>query len=179
MGLSWNNVQTQPGLAFAAQFVGLSSSRYDDCIAILNSPTFNADQYVQATVSRVPGYRNPIDKHEIELLLRFQITPNGARGYEILWGQDGEIYVVRWNGPLGSYTALGSIPDAPANMAVNGDVLRAEIVGSVIRVYRNAILVLSVTDTTYTTGQPGMGFWPTAGSTLSSYGWKNYLAGSL
>jgi hypothetical protein len=179
VGLSWNNVQTVPGKAYAAQFVGLSSSRYDDCLAHLNT-SFTANQYAQGTVSRVSGYRNPIDKHEIELLLRFQLTANSARGYEVLWGQDGEIYVVRWNGPLGSYTALANIPDAPGNKAVDGDVLRAEMIGSVIRVYRNGALVLTApADSTYTTGQPGIGFWPTAGSTLSSYGWKNFQAGSL
>lgn len=178
-GLSWNNVRTDSGKAYASQFVGLSGSRYDDCLAHLNT-SFAANQYAQGTVSRVSGYRNRSDKHEIELLLRFQITANSARGYEVLWGQDGEIYVVRWNGPLGSYTALSSIPNSPANMAVDGDVLRAEIVGSVIRVYRNGTLVLtSGADSTHTTGQPGIGFWPTAGSTLASYGWKSFQAGNL
>ncbi len=140
---------------------------------------FTANQFAQGTVSRVAGYRNPSDKHEIELLLRFQITPNGARGYEILWGQDGEIWIVRWNGPLGNYTALNGLPDSASNMAVDGDVLRAEIIGNAIRVYRNGALVLTASDSTYSNGQPGMGFWPTAGSTLASYGWKTYTAGSL
>ena len=178
VGLNWNNVQTVPGKAYAANFVS-ASSRYSDPIACLTT-SFTANQYAQGTVFRVPGYRNPIDKHEVELLLRFQITPNSARGYEVLWGQDGEIWVVRWNGPIGSYSALGGISNSPANMAVDGDVLRAEIIGSVIRVYRNGSLVFTApADSTFSTGQPGMGFWPTAGSTLSSYGWKNYQAGSL
>ncbi len=178
VGLKWNNVQTVPGTAYAAGFVGLGASRYDDCIAHLNT-AFTANQYAEGTVARVPGYRNASDKHEIELLLRFQITANSARGYEVLWGQDGEIWVVRWNGPLGDYKALRGIPDSGPNMAVDGDVLRAEIVGNVIRVYRNGRLVLTASDSTYTSGQPGMGFWPLPGSTLASYGWKDYTAGSL
>ena len=157
VGLSWNNVQTIPGRAFAAAFVG-GASRYDDPIAHLNT-SFAANQFAQGTVYRVPGYRNASDKHEIELLLRFQITANSARGYEVLWGQDGEIVVVRWNGPLGSYTVLGGIPDSPSNMAVDGDVLRVEIIGSVVRVYRNGSLVVTgASDSTFTNGQPGHWF---------------------
>ena len=179
VGQSWNNVQTAPGKAYAAQIVGLSGSRYDDDIAVLNT-AFTSNQFAQGTVSRVPGYRNAVDKHEIELLLRFQITANSARGYEVLWGQDGEIYVVRWNGPLGNYTALAGIPDSAATKAVDGDVLRAEIIGSVVKVYRNGTLMLTApADSTYSTGQPGIGFWPTSGSILENYCWKNFQAGSL
>jgi hypothetical protein len=42
--------------------------------------------------------------------------------------------------------------------ASDGDVLRAEITGDTIRVYKNGSLVASVSDSTYATGQPGMGF---------------------
>ena len=114
-------------------------------------------------------------------VLRFRITANNARGYEVLWGQDGEVYVVRWNGPLGNYTALGGIPDPGPGRAVEGDVLRAEIIGNMIRVYKNGSLILTASDpnSTFTDGQPGIGFWPTSGSTLASYGWKNFQAGSL
>lgn len=177
VGLNWNNVQTVPGRAFAADFVGVPS-RYNDPIAHLNT-SFTGNQYAQGTVYRVPGYRNLIDKHEIELLLRFQITASSARGYEILWGQDGEIFVVRWNGPLGNYTPLNGIPDSPSRVAVDGDVLRAEITGNVIKVFRNGVLMVTATDSTFSTGQPGIGFWPTAGSSLASYGWKSFQAGSL
>lgn len=181
VGLKWNDVQTANGKAYAANFIG-GSSRYNDPVAHLKTSfmTFAADQYAEATVSRVSGYKNPTDKHEIELLLRFEITANSARGYEVLWGQDGEIYVVRWNGPLGSYKALGGLPDPGPGPAVDGDVLRAEILGNVIKVYLNGSLLFTApADSTFSSGQPGIGFWPTAGSTLSSYGWKNFEAGNL
>ena len=175
VGIDWNNVQSVPGKAYAADFTGLPS-RYSDPIAHLNT-SFTANQYAQGTVSRVPGYRNTNDLHEIELLLRFQITANNARGYEVLWGQDGQMAIVRWNGPLGSYTPL--VDNLQIGAAVDGDVLRVEIIGNVIRAYRNGALVATATDSSYSTGQPGMGFWPTPGSTLQSYGWKRFEAGSL
>ena len=182
-GLSWSNVQTASGNAFGARLVDSNGvGRYSDPIAHLSASfiAFNANQYAQATVHRVPGYENARDGHEIELLLRFEITANNARGYEVLWADHGPIVLVRWNGPGGNYTELAST-DASYPPAVDGDVLRAEI-GSDnrVRVYRNGILALTgPADSTFSTGQPGIGFWPTPGSTLSSYGWKDFRAGSL
>jgi hypothetical protein len=179
VGLDWNNVRTIPGKAYPAEFVGTGDNRYADDIAHLNT-SFTANQYAQATAFRVPGYMNSPDKHEIELLLRFKITAHSARGYEVLWGQDGGICVVRWNGPLASYSLLGNCTGAsPSMVAVTGDVLRAEITGSVIKVFKNGSLVISVSDSTYTDGQPGIGFWPPPGATLDAYAWQSFQAGSL
>jgi hypothetical protein len=178
VGLDWHDVQTIPGEAFASALSGVTN-RYDDSVAHLNT-SFAANQYVQGTVRRVAGYSNPTDKHEIELLLRFKITAHSARGYEVLWGQDGGICVVRWNGPLADYTELGCTASPGPGPAVEGDVLRAEITGGVVKVYKNGSLVLtSPADSTYGDGQPGIGFWPTPGATLENYGWKSYAAGSL
>jgi hypothetical protein len=172
VGLDWNNAQSVPGEAYGAAF----ATGYDDDIAVLNI-TFTANQYAQGTVHRLPGY-SPGVNHEIELLLRFQITANNARGYEVLWAHQGNMAIVRWNGPLGNYTPL--VDNLVIGQAVDGDVLRAEITGSVIKVYKNGSLVAtSPSDTTWTTGQPGIGFWPKPGATLKSYGWKNFQAGSL
>jgi subtilisin family serine protease len=174
VGLDWNNVQTTPGKAFAAAFVG----GYDDPIAVLNT-TFTANQYAQGTVYRAAGY-SPSTNHEIELLLRFRITPDTARGYEILWGHGGELNVVRWNGPYGSYTPLLGTIGPNIGAAVDGDVLRGEIVGNVVRVYKNGTLVATTpADNTFADGQPGIGFWPRPGATLQSFGWKSFSAGSL
>jgi hypothetical protein len=174
VGLDWNNAQSAPGKAYAAAFV----SGYDDPIAVLNT-TFPANQYAQGTVSRVSGY-SPSASHEVELLLRFQITARSARGYEVLWGHSGELNIVRWNGPLGNYTPLGGVTGPNIGAAVDGDVLRAEIIGSVIRVFKNGTLVMTgPSDTMWANGQPGIGFWPKPGATLQNYGWKTFSAGGL
>jgi len=171
VGLNWNNVQSTLGKAYAADF----ATGYNDPIAVLNT-SFTANQYAQGTVSRADGY-SPGVSHEIELLLRFQITANSARGYEVLWGHDGGMAIVRWNGPLGNYTPL--VDGLQIGRAVDGDVLRAEIVNGVIKVYKNGGLVaIGPTDTTWTGGQPGIGFWPKPGATLQSYGWKSFAAGN-
>jgi hypothetical protein len=187
VGLDWNNPLTVPGRATASVLSG-NPSRYNDSIAHLNTSvaTFTPNQFAQATVYRASGYNPSPSKHEVELLLRFSITNGVARGYEIGWGQEGYIFLVRWNGALGNYTALydpgvGSIPPP-----VDGDVLRAEITGNNVFVYRNGSLVsgwpqaiTSQGGTTWSAGQPGMGFWPVDGATPANLGWKTYQAGNL
>jgi hypothetical protein len=172
VGVDWNNVQSVPGKAFGAAF----AAGYDDDIAVLTT-SFAANQYAEATVYRASGYAPGVN-HEVELLLRFKITPNNARGYEVLWAHQGIMAIVRWNGPVGDYTPL--LDNVQIGAAVDGDVLRAEITGDVIKVFKNGSLVgTGPSNTTWTDGQPGVGFWPKPGSTQQNYGWKNFKAGSL
>jgi hypothetical protein len=174
VGIDWNNVQSTPGKAYGAA----NATGYNDPIAVLNT-AFTANQFAQATVSRAAGY-SPGASHEVELLLRFKITAHNARGYEVLWGAAGEVNIVRWNGPLGDYTPLLAQYGPNIGAAVDGDVLRAEIVDGVIRVYKNGTLVLTgPRDNTWTDGQPGIGFWPTPGATPANYGWKSFSAGNF
>ncbi|MFO1272319.1 MAG: hypothetical protein U1F50_11690 [Rubrivivax sp.] len=176
-GGKWNDVQTIVGRAYGTALMDVE--RYADNVAHLTT-SFTANQYAQGTVYRVPGYMNPSDAHEIELLLRFKITPGNARGYEVLWAQDGGVCVVRWNGPLSDYNLLSD--GCPLiGKAVDGDVLRAEITGSTIKVYKNGALVVTASDSSarWNDGQPGMGFWPCPGATIDAYGWKAFQAGSL
>jgi hypothetical protein len=181
VGLDWNNPLSASGKAYASVLSGLTGRRYDDSIAHLNPSflTFNPNQYAQGTVYRVSGYSPAGSKHEVELLLRFQITAHRARGYEVLWGHNGDFAIVRWNGPIGDFKILGFTGPGPGR-AVDGDVLRAEIVGNIIRVFKNGSLVgTGPSDATWADGQPGMGFWPVDSSTPINYGWKNYEAGNI
>ena len=178
-GLDWNNPLTTAGHAVASVKSGLGSSRYDDSIAHLSS-NFAANQYAQGTVYRAPGYAPNGSKHEIELLLHFSITAHHAHGYEVTWGWDGDFAIVRWNGLLGDYTVLYVNAAPGPGQLVDGDVVRAEIIGNVIKVYKNGGLVATApADTTWPNGQPGMGFWPVDSSIKENYGWTSYQAGSL
>ena len=96
-----------------------------------------------------------------------------------MWGHTGYLAIVRWNGPLADYTALYDPGDPGIGPAVDGDVLRAEISGNVIRVFKNGALVATVTDSTWSNGQPGIGFWPVDSSSIEKYGWKTVDAGNL
>jgi|KBSMisStandDraft_5_1062788.scaffolds.fasta_scaffold15025_2 hypothetical protein len=177
VGLDWQDVQSLSGRACASVLSGTGRSRYDDSIAVLKG-NFPADQYAQGTVYRAPHYL-PIASHEIELLLRFKITPRVARGYEVLWAHNGVLNIVRWNGPLGDYTPILHPDGVLIGPPVDGDVLRAEIVGTRIRVVRNGSLVASRPATTWRDGSPGVGFWPLASARPQDYGWKRFEAAHL
>jgi hypothetical protein len=194
-GLDWLNIQTNSGIAYGSAFVGENGkARYADpsaCLKPLIIP-FTGNQWCEGIVHRNPNnYTNPTDKHEIELLLRWHISAHSIYGYELLWGQNGEMAFVRWNGSANDYTQISTIAaynDSTPHMANDGDLVRYEAINNKLYAYRNGVLVLESIDlTTYsgsgagyiTSGQPGIGNWPTTGSTLNAYGWKSWKAGNI
>lgn len=175
VGLDWTNPQTSGG-RLAATNIELSVPPFNDSIAHLSTAyrTFNANQFAQGTVHRVGGYTQG---HEALLLLRFLIAPHVASGYEIYWSTNGGLTLVLWNGPLNDFIPLTSVTPGIASA---GDVLWAGITGSAITAKINGSTVLTYSDTTWSTGQPGVGNnpWDT-GADFYSYGWEDYRAGDL
>ena len=173
VGLDWLNVETtggSPGTAYSSAFV----SGYNDCIAVLSG--FPADQTVQATVYRRPGYTAP-STHEVELLLRFKITAHSARGYEMdFWFGGSTLQVVRWDGPVGSFDTNVPCSGPGPQGLVTGDVVKAQIVGSTITVYKNGNLITTCNDTKWTDGNPGIGFFVRPGGTLKDYCFSSFTA---
>lgn len=196
-GLDWTDNRTTTNKAFGTQTgnntgtgVGVTPSRYDDSISVLKG-TFGADQYAKATVfNGVPGGDYGT---EVELLLRFAITAHNARGYEIEFsvnpnnstGRGGYFDIVRWNGQVGDFTPLLHLDQgqtaAGSSVAsralVTGDVVEAWIIGSTITVHLNGAFFASVTDSTWTTGNPGFGHYLNNGSQsadVTSYGFSDY-----
>jgi len=178
-GLYWNNPKTTGGQAVGS--VAMTSERYADDIAYLGVDAYpmSANQFAQATVYLADNYSGNGGHHEAELLLRFEITPFNARGYEVLWGIEGYIAIVRWEGPRSQYVVLYDSGVRGDLVPRNGDVLRAEIAGSTISVYRNGALVATATDGKWNGGQPGIGFWPVDGAIPENYGWQDFSAGGL
>ena len=176
VGLDWTNVSTTPGLAIGHQ-VGAS---YTDATALL-AGSWAPDQPAEATVQAV----NVKDAcfQEVELRLRSSLSAHRATGYEILFkaSKSGGAYagVVRWNGALGDFTPLTPLLFGSQYGVTEGDVVKASIVGNVITAYINGAVVWTVTDSTYSTGSPGMGFnLENAGAgctgTNGDYGFKNF-----
>jgi hypothetical protein len=175
VGLDWNNVLTTPGLA---QGQGPSSAAYSDPTALL-AGNWGPDQTVQATVYSLN--QNPDYYQEVELRLRSSLSAHSCAGYEInfrcLQTSDAYMQIVRWNGPIGSFTYISSYSGAQFGVA-NGDVVKATIVGNVINVYKNGTLIGTGTDSTYATGNPGIGFDFGCGSTYTDFGFTNVTASS-
>jgi hypothetical protein len=119
---------------------------------------------------------------EVELRLRSSLSAHRATGYEINFrcSKTSNAYtqIVRWNGPLGSFTQLNGNGGAQYGVK-DGDVIKATIVGNVITAYLNGVQVDQVTDNTFTSGNPGMGFYVqgiSGASVNANYGFTTFMA---
>jgi len=146
-GLDWRNVRTTPGLAFLTR---PNVNDYRDSTALLTG-TWGADQYVGTVVRILSPDTN--FAMEMEIRLRSSLSAHRSTGYEVLGGSQ----IVRWNGPLGDFTILQD--EGPYGTLHDGDVFEASMVGNVITVYINGRQVNRAVDSTFTTGNPGMGFF--------------------
>ncbi|MGA2515980.1 MAG: InlB B-repeat-containing protein [Thermodesulfobacteriota bacterium] len=174
VGLDWCNVQTNggsPGLAYGTE---TGSINYNDSTALLTG-TWGPNQTVTATVyTTITGNSN---YEEVELRVRSSLSAHNCTGYEINFSVNPSnpyVQIVRWNGALGDFTELNGTGSSGAK---NGDVILATISGSTITAYINGTAVLSATDSTYSTGSPGMGFYVQGVSGIDSqYGFTYYSA---
>jgi hypothetical protein len=155
-GRKWANVRTYPGLAFGTQS---GKDGYDDSTSILAGP-WGPTQTVTATihVSNPPASSTIFE--EVELRLRTRITADKLTGYEVNFScsaNPANFYseIVRWNGPLGSFTYLSRA----TYHCVNGDVVKATMSGRRIEVFVNSARIMQATDTAFSTGNPGIGFF--------------------
>src|ERR1051325_565920 len=178
VGIDWADIQTTPGFAFGTE---KGTIDYDDSTALL-SGTWGPDQTVQATVHTVNQQTNANVFEEVELRLRSSISAHRATGYEVNFrcSKTSGAYtqIVRWNGPLGSFTQLNGNGGSQYGVK-DGDVIKATIVGNLITVYLNGVQVDQVSDNTFTSGNPGMGFYVQgiSGATVNGdYGFTNFSA---
>jgi len=177
LGLDWHDVSTTPELAIGHQ----SGSSYTDGTALLTG-NWGPTQTVEAVVHTV----NPKEScyQEVEMRLRSTLSAHRCTGYELSFkattSANAYLIIVRWNGPLGDFTYLKNTTGAQFGIA-EGDTIKATIVGNVITAYLNGIPVGTATDSTYTTGSPGMGFNLETGDascigTNGDYGFTRFTA---
>jgi hypothetical protein len=157
VGLDWRNCATIGGMVQGRQNNG-SGPSYNDSTALLTG-TWGSNQDVTATLYRGNVVEN--DWPEAEIRLRSALSAHSCTGYEVMWSlltvSSCYVAITRWNGPFGDFTGLSSVSGSQY-VVTNGSTLRATIVGSTITVYINGTAVLTATDTTYSTGNPGIGF---------------------
>ena len=171
LGVDWANCRSTPGFGLGTQTL---VKPYDDSTCVV-AGSWGPDQTVQATVA--VRATDSSSWEEVELRLRTTITAHSITGYEIncsVKGGSPYMQIVRWNGPMGSWSQLNG-----ANVGCsNGTVIKATISGSTISVYRNNVPVMSWNDSTFKTGAPGMGFFLQNGSASmeANYGFSAFSA---
>jgi hypothetical protein len=171
---AWTNVRTANGFAYGTN--GITNS-YDDAYALL-AGSFGPDQTIEAVIYRDPSLPSGA-VNEVELLMRMSDDSGNVRGYEALFNASGNFDIVRWNGPFGSFTNLPlSQSGYWGRPLVSGDVVKATIIGNVITTYINGVLMAKATDSTFKTGQPGMGFFIRPGYGQAGLGLTSYTVTS-
>jgi len=147
-GLDWHDVRT----ASAAARPTTGTSGVSDSIACLTG-SWGPDQTVQGTALVSGADLND----ELELHVRCTITANTITSYECDFEVAGAISIIRWNGASGDFTVIqGQVSLGRA--IVTGDILGVRIVGGVITASFNGVDIVSIADSTFTNGSPGMGF---------------------
>ena len=175
LGLDWTFIDTEDGIAFGTQS---GTNELDDSYAHLTG--FPPDVMVSAVV-HIDATIDPSCTHEVEIHLRWSDGPHQARGYECLVSLFGSAQIFRWNGALADYTLLDS-GAVPGNMVHDGDTISASAVGNVITLFVNGVQVAQASDSTWTDGNPGMGFFLRANSgcdTRGVMGFTRYTASSI
>ena len=158
-GIDWTNCRTKPGLVFGTES-GTGRNQYDDSTCILGGK-WGPQQTVQATVFS----QNQSDAYfqEVELRLHSTMSAHSSTGYEVLfraYHPGGYATIVRWNGALGKFTYLNQKASSNYKGIRTGDVVKATIDGNGLIIgYVNGVEVIRATDTTYTGGNSGIGFW--------------------
>jgi hypothetical protein len=171
-GLDWSNIQTTPARAYGTI---LSSGNYNDPTALLTG-SWGPNQTTQATVFSL----NQSDAiyEEVELRLRSSLAAHLCTGYEIDFRVSSSpkayLAIVRWNGALGDFTYLVTYRGSRYGVS-NGDVIKASIIGTTIKVYKNDTQIGAATDGTYASGVPGIGMDGPLG-TNSNWGFSSFMA---
>lgn len=177
-GADWCNVQTSAGSAWG---VGPCATEYADPTAILKG-AWGPDQTVEA-IARITR-TDPAYYQEIELRLRTTVAAHQIRGYEVNFGvSHAYLQIVRWNGRLADFTYLGSSCNYPSVCGQvtgftiqNGDVAKAVVSGHTIKVYVNGSLRAMATDSTFSGGNPGIGYNYGCDGTYANFAWANFSA---
>lgn len=147
---------------------------YDDPTAVL-AGEWGPTQLASALVHSV----NPTNEffQEVEIRLRSSMTPNSCTGYEVffrcLTTDEGYAEIVRWNGPIGSFTSLRKLIGSEYGVK-DGDVIQASMVGTSIKGYINGREVISAEDDRFMDGAPGIGFNFYVGDTNVDHGLRSF-----
>jgi hypothetical protein len=183
-GRDWQDMRSSGGIAYG---VGPSDQTYNDNLAFLQGHFSSNRHFAEGTVHK-EAY-SPPSTHEILLHVGGTVGPNSLPSYEMLWNYGGSTQFVRYDGPSGQFQFSGFTTLVGGAFSVShGDVVRAEFDSTsgspVINMYRNNVLMWSVTDTTagkIMNGNPGIGafFRSGAGLDATKYAWAAFRAGSL
>ena len=138
-----------------------------NCGARLVTPVLGGDQFAEITYDQDPGTASWVG-----VMTRVQSAANGSGYLAIAYAGQVRLYRADDTGSL-NFPLLAS---ADTDVGVAPRRLRLESQGTTHRVYFNGVLMLSFTEGTYTTGQPGIADAVFGGPTVKTL---SFSAGAL
>lgn len=142
-GAPWK--KEQGSVSFVISSNGITLSANND-ITMRYNASFPDDQWAQITFTQTETASGA------QAGVALRVATGAATLYRIVVDGSGNFEIGRFIS--GSHTTIDTFTSSVAN----GDVLRAEIVGSTIKVYINGTQVRSVNDSNISSGAPGMAF---------------------
>jgi len=178
----FSNMRSTPGLAFGTM-QGASVPPYIDSTAVLAGAWTRA----QTAAGRVYRTGTPVDYQEVELHLLTTITDTAITGYEFTYSVTSNPYVEihKWLGGNGNVNQFPLVTSGTLGAALKtGDWVKATVDNAgLLSLYVDSgsgyALIISGTDTTYTSGAPGLGHWNNNGGapgTNSEFGFTEFWA---
>jgi hypothetical protein len=170
-GPCWGDVQTvggTPGHANgtnASPGCGAPGTDCNDSSSALTG-TWGPNQSSCGVVQIGPSLNRNNSFYEVENRLNVTISAASINGYEANYSihtNNGTIYagIVRWNGPIGSYTQL-TLNNAPPSLTAGDTVCLARNGNTLTHTLNHAGVITtlsSATDSTFLGGSPGIGFF--------------------
>ena len=149
-----------------------SASINDNCTIRRIAETYRHDQWAEATLATDLGSGGA----EWAFLFIGIGTPTATAYYAYLNGTgSNRIIQLRRHNGSGGFTQIGSAWNQSGDFST-GDVIRIERVDNEFWIYRNGVLVVNETDSTYSGGQPGLGC-PSESPTSPK--WEDWRAGNM
>ena len=151
------------GFSIINQQAGCSVNLLDHT-SYYNGASFTPDQYSKATISAVTD-------HDAAIVVRASGKDATYQGYGFyIWPQYSVASLRRMSGPWGS--------DVIADQATGvhptvGDIMELRVVGNVLTGYLNGALIITGTDSNYTSGSPGLMVRAVTDA------WDNFEAGEI
>jgi hypothetical protein len=115
-------------------------------ISYYTALSLQADQFVEMRVSTAPGSDN------LGMCMRCSGTGASFQGY-LVFVKNTEYDIYRVAGATPTFTAISG---GNAGTFAAGDIIRGDVVGTSIRFYQNGTLLKTVSDSNYSSGQPGL-----------------------
>ncbi len=150
LGANWTNLRTNVFRIVSNQVE--STDILEDAVAIWNTITWPADQYAQAAIKNLSG---GVSGEGMGVSLRMSGPVDSITGYRVIVADSGAGNVAIERFASGAFSPITT----RTTTWVSGDILKAQIEGTTIKVFQNgAQLGADITDANVATGSAGLSY---------------------